>query len=58
MFSAEEVPEDIFPTMLEYLEGLKGLAKTKSLELSQAIIDKDTDEVKLDRAKQVLQILT
>lgn len=69
MYDVEKLPEEHFPTLLKYLEGLKGMARDKSSQQAEEMIqrhddddDSDSDSKKpsreqYDRARQVYQML-
>lgn len=60
------IPDDIFPTVLEYFEGCKGMAREQLLKKGMGVIkkveedeeDKDaTESVAYQRARRLLQAL-
>ncbi|XP_059142672.1 uncharacterized protein C7orf50 homolog [Physella acuta] len=64
MYDANLINDSDFTLVLQYLEGLKGKAKEKTVEDAQKILNddkqdnKETSGDKEDRAKQILQILS
>lgn len=61
MFDQEQIPDEDFCILLKYLEGLKGAAKDKTIEMAEKRIESDTgdhDAVVESRVQQVLQLLT
>lgn len=61
MFDQEKIPDEDFSILLKYLEGLKGVAKEKTIEEAEKKIEGDTgeeDTVVDSRVRQVLQLLT
>jgi len=61
MFDQEQITDEDFSILLKYLEGLKGTAKEKTIEMAEQRIENGTDEqeaVVESRVRQVLQLLT
>ncbi|XP_032951529.1 uncharacterized protein C7orf50 homolog isoform X2 [Rhinolophus ferrumequinum] len=68
MYDGDKVPEEQFPTLLAYLEGLKGQARELTVQKAEALMQK-LDEAgasgpdplllgKTQRVRQVLQLLS
>ncbi|XP_074170139.1 protein cholesin isoform X3 [Rhinolophus sinicus] len=68
MYDSDKVPEEQFPTLLAYLEGLKGQARELTVQKAEALMQK-LDEAgasgpdplllgKTQRVRQVLQLLS
>lgn len=60
---ALQVPDEHFPTLLSYLEGLKGSARELTIQKAEALMQ-EMDEAgdpplgKVQRLRQVLQLLS
>uniref|UniRef100_H0X6M4 Cholesin n=2 Tax=Otolemur garnettii TaxID=30611 RepID=H0X6M4_OTOGA len=68
MYNSDKVPNEHFPTLLAYLEGLQGRARELTVQKAEALMQ-ELDEVgardpdpllleKAQRARQVLQLLS
>lgn len=61
MFDQQQISDEDFRILLKYLEGLKGTAKDKTIEMAEQRIDSGTgeqDAVVESRVRHVLQLLT
>lgn len=61
MFDQVQIADEDFSILLKYLEGLKGAAKEKTIEMAELKLESETDEldsVAESRVRQVLQLLT
>ncbi|KAL9956885.1 hypothetical protein ACROYT_G038438 [Oculina patagonica] len=63
MFDQEQISDENFQILLKYLEGLKGAAKDKTIEMAEQSLESGTgaseqDAVVESRVRQVLQLLT
>ncbi|ELV11029.1 hypothetical protein TREES_T100012651, partial [Tupaia chinensis] len=65
MYDGDKVPDEHFPTLLAYLEGLQGRARELTVQKAEALM-KELDEAgsdalllgKVQRIRQVLQLLS
>lgn len=63
MYDEDKVPDEHFPTLLSYLEGLKGSARELTIQKAEALMQ-EMDEAgdpplgKVQRLRQVLQLLS
>ncbi|KAK0155906.1 hypothetical protein N1851_001563 [Merluccius polli] len=65
MFDSEKVPDESFPALLLYIEGLRGAARDTTVEKAEALVkslgdgpwDKE-EERKMHRAREVIQLLS
>ena len=58
----EQMPDDVFsPLLITYLEGLKGVSRTKTLEEAKEIVkaveQEDSQDTRYDRAIKVVTSL-
>ncbi|KAM5301304.1 protein cholesin isoform 2-T3 [Glossophaga mutica] len=68
MYDGDQVPEEHFPALLAYLEGLRGRARELTLQKAEALMREldqagaDTQDpplrAKTQRVRQVLQLLS
>uniref|UniRef100_A0A8C6QT63 RIKEN cDNA 3110082I17 gene n=1 Tax=Nannospalax galili TaxID=1026970 RepID=A0A8C6QT63_NANGA len=67
MYDKDKVPDEHFPTLLAYLEGLKGSARELTIQKAEALMqeldkadtaDSDTPPGKIQRLREVLQLLS
>jgi len=63
MFDQEQISDENFHILLKYLEGLKGRAKDKTIEMAEQRLESETGASEQDtlvesRIRQVLQLLT
>jgi len=66
MYDSDQVPDELFPTLLAYLEGLRGRARELTVQKAEALVQ-EVDEAsgadplppgKTQRIRQVLQLLS
>ncbi|TKS89958.1 hypothetical protein D9C73_024088 [Collichthys lucidus] len=65
MFDSEKIPDEKFPVLLEYLEGLRGGAKDTTVQKALALVEESgqapEDKVvqqRAQRAREVIQLLS
>ncbi|XP_056018477.1 uncharacterized protein LOC125670802 isoform X3 [Ostrea edulis] len=63
MYSEDKVTNDDFTILLRYLDGMKGRSREVTAEQAEKIIEEDedkeeADQMKINRARQIVQLLT
>lgn len=67
MYDEDKVPDELFSTLLDYLEGLKGSARELTVQKAEALMQeldeadpepRDAGLGKMERLRQVLQLLS
>ncbi|XP_061168127.1 uncharacterized protein LOC133177052 [Saccostrea echinata] len=63
MYSENKVTKEDFTVLLSYLDGMKGRSREVTVEQAEKIIEEDgdkdeVDQVKIERARQIVQLLT